>query len=207
MVKAPKLTDMHVTETNPCVCSFYMFSGCLLLLKKKSSNSDTLYCSAQMAKLGRSGCQGVVGSDDCRTHKCLFVFYPEIVPSGCYKRNHRSSDGPSVVGNRAERSNRVKPEVGKCCKVECKKKRKSKGSMKTGYGLPTGDSLGYLGYTAKPYSSLPYSGYSSKGYSSLTSGYKPSKYGAEKDTVSARVKKFKPRQGIYGQCNFFEWKT
>ncbi|XP_062559566.1 coiled-coil domain-containing protein 158 isoform X2 [Armigeres subalbatus] len=66
--------------------------------------------------------------------------------------------------------------------------------MKTVYGLPTGDSLGYLGNSAKPYSSLPYNGYSSKGYSSLTSGLKSSKYGAEKDNVTGRVKKLKQRK-------------
>ncbi|XP_055598068.1 coiled-coil domain-containing protein 158 isoform X2 [Uranotaenia lowii] len=66
--------------------------------------------------------------------------------------------------------------------------------MKTGYGLNTGDSLGYLGYSSKPYSSLPYSGNSGKGYSSLTSGLKSSKYAGDKDTISGRVKKSKPRK-------------
>ncbi|XP_021707344.1 serologically defined colon cancer antigen 8 homolog isoform X4 [Aedes aegypti] len=66
--------------------------------------------------------------------------------------------------------------------------------MKTGYGLTTGDTLGYLGYSAKPYSSLPYGGYSSKGYSTLTSGLKSTKHGPEKDNISVRVKKMKQRK-------------
>ncbi|XP_055627719.1 leucine zipper protein 1 isoform X2 [Toxorhynchites rutilus septentrionalis] len=66
--------------------------------------------------------------------------------------------------------------------------------MKTGYGLSTGDSLGYLGYSAKPYSSLPYSGTTSKGHTSLTSGLKSSKYSNDKDAISSRVRKPKTRK-------------
>lgn len=74
--------------------------------------------------------------------------------------------------------------------------------MKTGYGLTTGDSLGYLSHSAKPFSSLPYGGGAgSKGYSSLTSsGLKSAKYGAggDKDTFGGRAKKTKSRQGCCG---------
>ncbi|XP_039432178.1 nucleoprotein TPR isoform X4 [Culex pipiens pallens] len=70
--------------------------------------------------------------------------------------------------------------------------------MKTGYGLTTGDSLGYLSHSAKPFSSLPYGGGAgSKGYSSLTSsGLKSAKYGAggDKDTFGGRAKKTKSRK-------------
>ncbi|XP_058836209.1 plectin isoform X4 [Topomyia yanbarensis] len=62
--------------------------------------------------------------------------------------------------------------------------------MKTGYGLNTGDALGY---SLKPYSSLPYSGIGIKGYNSLTSGLKPSKF-TDKEHLLGRVKKSKSRR-------------
>ncbi|KFB51799.1 mrp4 [Anopheles sinensis] len=53
--------------------------------------------------------------------------------------------------------------------------------MKTGYGLNTADSLGYLGYGSKPYSSLNYLG--SKGYSSSSAGGLRTKSALDKDTI------------------------
>lgn len=64
--------------------------------------------------------------------------------------------------------------------------------MKTGYGLNTADSLGYLGYSSKPYSSLGYLG--SKGYSSTATGVR-SKSAFDKDVITPKVKKPKLRQG------------
>uniref|UniRef100_A0A4Y0BFF8 Uncharacterized protein n=1 Tax=Anopheles funestus TaxID=62324 RepID=A0A4Y0BFF8_ANOFN len=58
--------------------------------------------------------------------------------------------------------------------------------MKTGYGLNTADSLGYLGYGSKPYSSLTYVG--SKGYSSPATGIR-SKSVFDKDVIMSKVKK------------------
>ncbi|XP_049298440.1 golgin subfamily B member 1 [Anopheles funestus] len=63
--------------------------------------------------------------------------------------------------------------------------------MKTGYGLNTADSLGYLGYGSKPYSSLTYVG--SKGYSSPATGIR-SKSVFDKDVIMSKVKKPKLRQ-------------
>uniref|UniRef100_A0A182IKQ7 Uncharacterized protein n=1 Tax=Anopheles atroparvus TaxID=41427 RepID=A0A182IKQ7_ANOAO len=53
--------------------------------------------------------------------------------------------------------------------------------MKTGYGLSTADSLGYLGYGSKPYSSLNYLG--SKGYSSTSASGIRTKSALDKDTI------------------------
>uniref|UniRef100_A0A182PD93 Uncharacterized protein n=1 Tax=Anopheles epiroticus TaxID=199890 RepID=A0A182PD93_9DIPT len=55
--------------------------------------------------------------------------------------------------------------------------------MKTGYGLSTADSLGYLGYGSKPYSSLTYLG--SKGYSSTAAGAR-SKSAFDKDVITPK---------------------
>ncbi|XP_061514521.1 uncharacterized protein LOC133393450 isoform X2 [Anopheles gambiae] len=63
--------------------------------------------------------------------------------------------------------------------------------MKTGYGLNTADSLGYLGYSSKPYSSLGYLG--SKGYSSTATGVR-SKSAFDKDVITPKVKKPKLRK-------------
>uniref|UniRef100_A0A182RW78 Uncharacterized protein n=1 Tax=Anopheles funestus TaxID=62324 RepID=A0A182RW78_ANOFN len=63
--------------------------------------------------------------------------------------------------------------------------------MKTGYGLNTADSLGYLGYGSKPYSSLTYVG--SKGYSSPATGIR-SKSVFDKDVIMSKVKKPKLRK-------------
>ncbi|XP_035904342.1 uncharacterized protein LOC118508556 isoform X2 [Anopheles stephensi] len=63
--------------------------------------------------------------------------------------------------------------------------------MKTGYGLNTADSLGYLGYGSKPYSSLTYLG--SKGYSSSSAGLR-SKSALDKDVIMSKVKKPKLRK-------------
>ncbi|ETN63829.1 mrp4 [Anopheles darlingi] len=62
--------------------------------------------------------------------------------------------------------------------------------MKTGYGLNTGDTLGYLGYGAKPYSSLNYLG--SKGYSSSTSAGLRTK-NAKSSTEKAEVPLYKKK--------------
>uniref|UniRef100_A0A182FVG3 Uncharacterized protein n=1 Tax=Anopheles albimanus TaxID=7167 RepID=A0A182FVG3_ANOAL len=58
--------------------------------------------------------------------------------------------------------------------------------MKTGYGLNTADTLGYLGYGAKPYSSLNYLG--SKGYSSTSAGLR---------TKNAKTPTEKPEVPLY----------
>ncbi|XP_052889029.1 serine/arginine repetitive matrix protein 1 [Anopheles moucheti] len=63
--------------------------------------------------------------------------------------------------------------------------------MKTGYGLNTADSLGYLGYGSKPYSSLTYLG--SKGYSAPATGIR-SKSVFDKDVIMSKVKKPKLRK-------------
>ncbi|XP_053668637.1 polyamine-modulated factor 1-binding protein 1 [Anopheles marshallii] len=63
--------------------------------------------------------------------------------------------------------------------------------MKTGYGLNTADSLGYLGYGSKPYSSLTYLG--SKGYSAPATGVR-SKSVFDKDVIMSKVKKPKLRK-------------
>ncbi|XP_035788239.1 uncharacterized protein LOC118464738 isoform X2 [Anopheles albimanus] len=63
--------------------------------------------------------------------------------------------------------------------------------MKTGYGLNTADTLGYLGYGAKPYSSLNYLG--SKGYSSTSAGLR-TKNAYDKDSIMSKVKKPKLRK-------------
>ncbi|XP_050067718.1 coiled-coil domain-containing protein 158 [Anopheles maculipalpis] len=63
--------------------------------------------------------------------------------------------------------------------------------MKTGYGLNTADSLGYLGYGSKPYSSLTYLG--SKGYSSSSAGLR-SKSAFDKDVILSKAKKPKLRK-------------
>uniref|UniRef100_A0A182N2N5 Uncharacterized protein n=1 Tax=Anopheles dirus TaxID=7168 RepID=A0A182N2N5_9DIPT len=64
--------------------------------------------------------------------------------------------------------------------------------MKTGYGLNTADSLGYLGYGSKPYSSLTYLG-TKGGYSAPATGLR-SKSAFEKDPIMSKVKKPKLRQ-------------
>uniref|UniRef100_A0AAG5DL98 Uncharacterized protein n=1 Tax=Anopheles atroparvus TaxID=41427 RepID=A0AAG5DL98_ANOAO len=64
--------------------------------------------------------------------------------------------------------------------------------MKTGYGLNTADSLGYLGYGSKPYSSLNYLG--NKGYSSTSASGIRTKSALDKDTIMSKVKKPKLRK-------------
>ncbi|XP_053680665.1 myosin-15 [Anopheles nili] len=63
--------------------------------------------------------------------------------------------------------------------------------MKTGYGLNTSDSLGYLGYSSKPHSSLTYLG--SKGYSAPSSGIR-SRSAFDRDAIISKVKKPKLRK-------------
>uniref|UniRef100_A0A182WE48 Uncharacterized protein n=1 Tax=Anopheles minimus TaxID=112268 RepID=A0A182WE48_9DIPT len=70
--------------------------------------------------------------------------------------------------------------------------------MKTGYGLNTADSLGYLGYGSKPYSSLTYLG--TKGYSAPATGLR-SKSAFDKD-VNMKTSTEKVETPLYKKKTF-----